>query len=60
MENLNNTLEETFLSATKDDPLHPLLLPELMEENKKKLKQILSLIAVCRNLDGDTEVLINL
>lgn len=58
MELYRDTLEETFTSLTQDDPLHPLLLPELMQDLKRKFKQTLSLIDFCRNLDGDSEVFI--
>ena len=56
MDSYRDNFEERFNSLTKGDPLHPLLLPELMESIIKKLKQTLSLIDFCRNLDGDSIV----
>ena len=60
MTKYQDSLEETFVSLTKDDPLHPLLLPELMSDMKSKLKQTLAFIDFCRNFDGDSEVFVDL
>ena len=60
MEYYRDTLEETFTSLSKDDPFHPLLLPETMADVKKKLKQTLSFIDFCRHLDGDSRVFIDI
>lgn len=59
MELLKDTFEETFLSLTRDDPLHPLLIPANMYDLKPKLKQILALIDFCRNFDGDRNVFVD-
>lgn len=55
-----DTLEETFLSLTKEDPLHPILLPETMADMILKLRQALSVVDLCRTLDGDSKVFIDL
>ena len=60
MDSYKDSLEEKFLALTEDDPLHPLLLPEHMEDLVKKFKQTLAFVEFCRALDGDSAVFMDL
>ena len=51
----NDTLPETFDSLTKDDPFYPLIKPEVMDDMRHKLKQILALTDFCMNLEDEDE-----
>ena len=60
MDKYRDTLEETLIALTQDDPLHPLLLPSHMADMIGKFKQILAIIEFCRSLDGDSNVFVDL
>ena len=53
-----NSFQETFTAYTKDDPLFPLLLPELLSEMTTRFKQVLKYVDFCLNLDGNSNVLV--
>ena len=60
MDKYRDSLEETFIALTQDDPLHHLLLPSHMTDMIGKFKQTLAIIEFCRNLDGDSNVFVDL
>ena len=54
------SLKDVFLRVTKNDPLHPLLLPEVLEDFFRKFGQTLALIEFCVSLESETEVFMDL
>ena len=55
-----DSFKEIFFKLTKHDPLHPLLLPEVLEDMDAKLRQTLAFINVCVTLEGESEVFIDI
>ena len=60
MMNLKYSLKDVFLHVTKKDPLHPLLLPEVLEDLNLKFGQALAFMELCTNLERESEVFIDL
>ena len=54
------SLKDVFLHVTKNDPLHPLLLPEVLEDAYRKFGQALALMELCTHLESESEVFIDL
>ena len=54
------SLKDVFLRVTKNDPLHPLLLPEVLEDFFWKFGQTLALIEFCVSLESESEVFMDL
>ena len=59
MVSYKDSLKETFLSLTKDDPLHPVLLPENLEDLNSKFRQTVAFIDLCTTLESESEVLLD-
>ena len=59
MIHLRNTFKEIFEAYTEDDPLHPLLLPWLLDDMRQKFEKALASFELCINLDGKSNVLID-
>ena len=60
MKSYKDSLKESFLSLTQDDPLHPVLLPENLEDLNSKFIQTLALMDLCTYLEGESEVLLDI
>ena len=60
MKSMKDSLKESFLSLTQDDPLHPLLLPENLEDLDSKFRQTLALMDLCTYLESESEVLLDM
>ena len=60
MKSYKDSLKKSFLSLTQDDPLHPLLLPENLEDLNSKFRQTLAFMDLCTNLESTSEVLLDM
>ena len=60
MMKFKHTLKEVFLHVTKKDPLHPLLLPENLQDANQKFGQALAVMDLCISLESESKVLIDL
>ena len=55
----SKTFKDTFETLTDDDPLHPLLLPWLLDDMGHKFEKALAFVKLCIDLDGKSDVLID-
>ena len=60
MMKFKHSLKEVFLHVTKKDTLHPLLLPENLEDANQKFGQALAVMDLCISLESESKVLIDL
>ena len=55
-----DSFKDTFKSLTKDDPLYPIILTEVLDNMHSKLRQVLAYINICVALESESVVFVDI